>query len=205
MSEDTDPAGDGDDNLPDDQEDSADDRPALDEDERASFDPDQARELAGEVAAEDDDADSDDEAAESGDESDADGEPDDAPDAPATTASTELEDVSVSWGDIYVETISVLLVAVVEEETDGQPELGVDEIAAMAEEGPVDIPAQVDQLVADMMGGSLDEADLAPEYALLLGTGLLAFRVIVTETDVLQSGLSEALSGATDDTTEVPA
>jgi hypothetical protein len=201
MSEDTDPAGDGDGDLPDDQEDSADDRPALDEDERASFDPDAARELAGEVAAEDDE-DSDDEAAESGDESDADGEPDDTPE---TTASTELEDVSVSWGDIYVETISVLLVAVVEEETDGEPQLGVDEIAAMAEEGPVDIPAQVDQLVADMMGGSLDEADLAPEYALLLGTGLLAFRVIVTETDVLQSGLSEALSGATDDTTEVPA
>jgi hypothetical protein len=75
----------------------------------------------------------------------------------------------------------------------------------MAEEGPIDIPAQVDQLVADAMGGSLDEADLAPEYALLLGTGLLVFRVVVSETDILQDGLSETLSGANDDTTKVPA
>jgi hypothetical protein len=195
MSEDTDTTEGGDEGG------STDERPALDEDERATFDPDAARDLADDVVGGDDEDDSDDEAAESGDESDADGEP---IDAPATGDPAQMESVSVSWGDIYVETISVLLVAVVEEETEGEPDLGVDEIAAMAEEGMVDIPAQVDQLVADAMGGSLEEADLAPEYALLLGTGLLAFRVIVTETDVLQDRLSTALNGAADDT-EVPA
>lgn len=171
-----------------DQEDSpadeGDERPALDEDERASFDPDAVEDVAGEIEAEVSEEDDGDEAdTESGDDTD---ESDDE------SMPVELDELSLSWGDLYVESVATLLVVVVDvygEDAD----LSTDEVVELAQSGLVDISAQVDRLVAEMSGAGATE--LPPEYAVLLGTALLAVAVLVKETDVAEDLLSDVANG----------
>lgn len=166
--------------APDDADDDAgDDRPALDDDEKATFDLGAVDEVAADVEAavaeeEETDEDTDDsgtdEEATSGTES----------------RSVRLDDVSLSWGDMYVEIVATLLVVVVEEYGDGAT-LDADDVVELAQSGLIDISAQVDQLIAEMGGTT----SLAPEYAILVGTGLLVVAVLVQETDIAQDALGD--------------
>lgn len=155
-----------------------DERPALDEDEKATFDLDGlAEEVEEEIEAEEAETDSDD---------DSDEGSDDSTDEQATSG--DVQELSLSWGDLYVDTISTLLVVVVEEYGDGS-EITEEEIVNLASSGMIDVSAAVDQLVADMGGPS----ELSPEVAVVAGTALLAFAVLARETDVLADALGGEL------------
>lgn len=163
--------------------DAGDDRPALDDDERATFDPDAVGDVAAEIETEVNDEESDDDQAEADDE---------ATESDSEASSVELEDVSLSWGDLYVESVATLLVVVVDV-YDEHSDITTDEIVDLAQSGLVDISAQVDRLVAEMGGAGASE--LPPEYAVLLGTALLAVAVLVKETDVAEDLLSDVAGG----------
>lgn len=162
-----------------------DERPELDEDEKATFSPDAVDAIAADVEAA---VDGDDE------EDEADDPSEDAEEAQEVVQAgeVELEDLDLSWGDVYVESVATLLVGVVNvygEDSD----VDVDDIVTLAESGLIDISAQVDRLVADM---GVSSTQLSPEYAVVLGTALLAVAVLVKETDVAEEVLS-GLGGQT--------
>lgn len=161
-----------------------DDRPSLGSDEKADVDFDAISEEVEETVAEDDEAD--------------DGTTDDGADSSTESADEsadvpELEDVSLSWGDLYVETLATLLVAVVEQYEE-RADITVEEVTELAQSGLIDISTQVDKLAAEMGGAT----ELPPEYALIVGTVLLVVAVLVKETDVAQEALDGGLSGVLD-------
>ncbi|WP_255198018.1 hypothetical protein [Halorarius litoreus] len=164
--------------------DDGDDRPALDEDERASFDPDAVGDVAEEIEAEVNDSEA--EAREGG------GDAEESDENGSEHTPVELEDVSLSWGDLYVESVATLLVVVADvygEDAD----ISTDVVVDLAQSGLVDISTQVDRLVAEMGGAGASE--LPPEYAVLLGTALLAVAVLVKETDVAEDLLADVAGG----------
>lgn len=171
-----------------DETDTGEERPALDDDERATFDPDAVADVAGEIEAEV----SGEEAPDDQDDTEEDGSGDEGATSGTERSSVQLEDVSLSWGDLYVESVATLLV-VVADVYDDHSDITTDEIVELAQSGLVDVSAQVDRLVADMAGGPATE--LPPEYAVLLGTVLLAVAVLVKETDVAEDVLSDLATG----------
>lgn len=154
-----------------------DDRPALDESGKATVDLEGVDEIADEIdemEASDGDDGSDGEDTEQGADADAD-------------TDAEVPDLDLSWGDLYVDTLAMLLVAVVEEVGDEADDpITEDEIVELAQSGMIDLSAAVDKLVADMGGPT----SMEPEYAVLAGTALLAVSVLVSETDVAKDALA---------------
>lgn len=160
------------------EEDSVDERPELGEDEKATFSPEAVDAIAEDVEAT---VDGDEEEEEDDD------QPEDAQEdeEAAQAAGIDLEDIdlsAVSWGDAYVESVATLLVVLVDVHGEDS-DVETDDIVQMAESGLIDISAQVDRLVGEMGASS---TELSPEYAVVLGTALLAFAVLVKETDVVE-------------------
>lgn len=159
-----DPPGGEDSSTPSDRDDRDDEKPALDSDEVADVDLDldglteQVQEATGD--AQDDEPDAE------GQESEAD---DDASEALGT-----------SFGEMYVDTLAVVLWAIVEETGDGEPDLDAEGIAEMATSAPMHLDQHVDAVAAEYAGGG----DLPPGKAAVTMTALLAGIVLVQETDL---------------------
>jgi hypothetical protein len=171
---------------PQDGADDEDNRPEIEADERADVDAlrEQVSEVSDEVAEDDglepDDADDEDAATEDGDES--------AERAPDTG------DTGDSVGDMYVGVVGVLAIAIAEELGDGETDQDADDIAAMlrGERGsPINVAANVDQLLEESGRG----ADLPPGKAVVIGTVVAVGMVLLQETDLANSLVSELLSG----------
>jgi len=154
------------------------DRPDLDEDSKASFDIGQVDDIADDI----DDLEGDDQDVD--DQDDQDGRGGQKERAGEETSQRSTSDLSLSWGDLYVDTLATLLVVVVDEYGDGAT-ITEQEIIDLAQSGMVDISEAVDQLVVDMGGPT----ELPPEYAVVLGTALLAVAVLGKETDLLADAL----------------
>lgn len=181
-----DPPEDGDEPPADTEEEAEADQPEIEDDERADLDGlrEKVSEVSDEVAEEDglesaddeDDAD-DDEAADSGDE----------------TAASESEDGD-TVGDMYAGVVAMLAIAMAEELGDGETDQDADDIAAMlrGERGmPFNVASSVDQLLEESGRG----ADLPPGKAVVIGTVAAVGMVLLQETDVANSLVSELLSG----------
>lgn len=150
-------------------------RPDLDDDERAEFEIDE--DLAAAIEDE-----------KSGDQAeDGDGEGDtdqsEAPEkAPSEGGNQQQSNPSqpVSWGDMYVDVLGVFLVEIAREKGNGDPDMTQDDIAALATNGPVNLPEQVDALAAEYGA----KEDIPPGQAVALGTGMICLTVLMKETDM---------------------
>lgn len=96
-------------------------------------------------------------------------------------------------GDLYVEVLVVLLVAVVDEhgeDADVDPE----DVREVANSPPFPLADAADDCLAEMLG--TDGAEMTPQQALLAGTATVALTVLLKETDVLQDRLGELMENA---------
>lgn len=178
-----DPPEDGDEPPADTEEEA--DQPEIEDDERADLDGlrEKVSEVSDEVAEED--------GLESADDEDADG--DEAADSGDETAASESEDGD-TMGDMYAGVVGVLAIAMAEELGDGDTDQDADDIAAMlrGERGmPFNVASSVDQLLEESGRG----ADLPPGKAVVIGTVAAVGMVLLQETDVANSLVSELLSG----------
>lgn len=137
-------------------------KPALESDEVANLD------LSGLTA---------DVQAETGDTDPADQEADQEEDDDSSSSSSP--DAGAAFGDMYVDTLAVVLVAIVEEQ-EPQADVDAEEIGEMARGAPFCLDEHVDALAEEAVGGS----DLPPGKAAVLMTALLVGMVLVTETDM---------------------
>lgn len=94
----------------------------------------------------------------------------------------------VSWGDMYVEVLAVVLVAAVEELSEEEADISEEEIYELATQPPVHLPNEVDRL-ADQK----DMGEMTPQQAVVLGTSLLAGSVLVKETDVASDAIGQLM------------
>ncbi len=160
-----------------------DDRPDLEDDERAEFDlPDG---LAEEIEEEKDA----DEATEEAEEEAEAGDGGETADQEETTEDQGVGEAleGVSWGDVYVDVLAIFLLEVADQKGSGEVEMGQDDIDALARNGPVNLPEQVDLLAEEM---AVDK-DLSPAESVTLGTAMICLTVLIKETDVA----GEAVSG----------
>lgn len=152
-------------------DDAGDERPEIEDDERADID------LSGvNLDAVDDDDD--------GDEQDGD-------DTDETTESSSTPDLSPdegeTWGDMYVDTLAVILVAIVDEYGDGAREMTSEDIEELANQPPIALNEQADR-VMENMGGT---RDLPPGQALVVGSAVVGSTVLLRETDVASDIVGE--------------
>lgn len=98
----------------------------------------------------------------------------------AGSGAGEQPDLGTSIGDMYVDTLAVVLAAVAEEHGDGEPDMDAEDIGDLARSPPMNLNRYVDELAEDMAGGS----DLPPGKAAVAMTALLAAMVLVKETDL---------------------
>jgi len=153
--------------------DPADERPALEADEKADFDlgdVDPSTVEGPTTDESDEDADTTD--SESGEGEDADG----GEDADSDDVSGEGE----TWGDMYVDVLGIVLVAVVEEYGDEDSDLSKQDVSELANEPPIALNEQADRLFEEMGGTK----DLPPGQALAVGSATVAGSVLLRETDV---------------------
>jgi len=168
----------------DQETDGEDDQPEIEADERADVDAlrEQVSEVSDEVA-EDDGLES---------EENADTEAEDG--AESAESAPDTDDSGDSMGDMYVGIVGVLAIAMAEELGDGETSQSADDIAAMlrGERGsPINVAANVDQLLEESGRG----ADLPPGKAVVIGTVVAVGMVLLQETDLANSLVSELLSG----------
>jgi len=94
----------------------------------------------------------------------------------------DSDDVSdgETWGDMYVDVLGIVLVAVVEEYGDEESDLSKQDVSELANEPPIALNEQADRLF-EQMGGT---KDLPPGQALAVGSATVAGSVLLRETDV---------------------
>ena len=194
--DDADPDESPDDETPDDTNDTpteggdeGDERPPIDDDERADVDLSAVTEEIQEEEEEDtpteegsespdatNDGDTQNEGGEEGDE------------APTATPSEG------GWGEMYVESIAVLLPEVAAEMRDDEDAdaMSSEEVAALATEPPVELDQKFDAVVSDM---GMEE--MSDKQALLLSTAIVCVSVLLKDGDVagkLAGAASEGVS-----------
>ena len=133
------------------------------------------------------------EAPESGDGGDVDDSDEGAPEGASGPTST-------SWGDIYVDGLAVVLVAVVDELEEGAADLSTEDVTELAMSPPVNLAEQADR-VAEQMGSA---SQLPPEQALLLSTIVVVGAVVLTKTDLASQGIGELFDQMDDDSLPEP-
>jgi hypothetical protein len=159
--------------------DAEDERPEIEADERAEID------LSGvDLEA----VDGDDQ-----DEDDADEDEDDAGD----DGDEEATDVALSpsegqsWGDMYVDVLAVILIAIVDEYGEGDRELTAEDIEELANQPPIALNEQANRCM-EQMGGT---RDLPPGQALVVGSSVVGATVLLRETDVAGDVVGELAGG----------
>ncbi|WP_058365054.1 hypothetical protein [Haloparvum sedimenti] len=167
---------------PDEEED---ERPEIDEDERADVSDldfsdlaDDAEDEAGATADGTEDEAGEDAAEE--DEQDAES---DAGGGGGAPASGDGE----TWGDTYVELLSVLLIEVADATSEDEPGMSADDVASLATQAPVQLDQSVNRLAAEM--GTTE--DLPPGQAVAISSALLAVIVLGRESDIPQQAVSK--------------
>jgi hypothetical protein len=172
-----------------------DDRPEIEDDERAEVD------LGGVDPAEIEAAVSgptDDPTSEGGESEDEDGEDDPHGEEADTHAErghdggSSESSASTTWGDQYVSLLAVILGAVVDEHGEGDPVEVRAEVEALATQAPLRLDEDVDRLVAEMGGTE----DLPPGQAIAVGSGVVAVSVLAKDSAVLSSALENVRDGA---------
>ncbi|WP_244257154.1 hypothetical protein [Halomicrobium sp. IBSBa] len=161
---------------PETSEETEDDRPAIDDDERADVDLDDL-DLDTDAIEEEAGAGSDEQDDESGEET-----TDDEPQSMVPDGE--------SWGDQYVMMLALLL-GEIAEASDGPTEKDAETIEDLARSPPVELDDAVDQWLAESGMGT----DFSPGKQVALGTAGLALVIVLTETDLAQ----DAISDLTDD------
>ncbi|MFC7226303.1 hypothetical protein N0B31_02725 [Salinirubellus salinus] len=97
-----------------------------------------------------------------------------------------------TWGDQYVSLLAVLLGAVVDEHGEGDPAEVRAEVESLATQPPIRLNEDVDRLVAEMGGTE----DLPPGQAIAVGSGVVAVSVLAKDSAVLGSALESIRDGA---------
>jgi hypothetical protein len=154
----------------DDANDPDDDRPTIEEDERAEID----------LSDVDLDAVDDEETDDGDDESD-----DSSPNIEIS------RDEGDTWGDMYVDVLAVILIALVDEYGDGDRQMTAEDIEELANQPPIALNEQADR-VMENMGGT---RDLPPGQALVVGSSVVGATVLLRETDVAGDVVGELASG----------
>jgi len=158
----------------------SDERPGIDEEERAEFDFDGlAEDIENETAP------------------DTDGEPDEGEPDQESAPSTDDEAGGApdlpkgpehSIGDQYVGVLALVSAAIVEEfgdEDSEDPKVVREKVEGIATQEPFDLASNVDLLLAQSGVGS----DLPPGKALVLGTIIVVALVVLPETDLFSQAL----------------
>lgn len=165
----------------DQEEDVDDERPEIEADERADID------LSGvDLEAVDDDGD------EEGQE-DAQETADDDDDASAgdDIGGALSPSEGQSWGDMYVDVLAVVLIALVDEYGDGDREMTSEDIQELANQPPIALNEQANRVMEEM-GGT---RDLPPGQALVVGSAVVGSTVLLRETDVAGDVVGELANG----------
>lgn len=170
-------------------EEESDERPELDADDRADIDlsglAEDVEESVNPESAEESD-DGTEESAEGGETTEDTGEGEESnSDGESGVEAGDGE----TWGDMYVEVLAVVLIEVADEysDDDGEMDRTAEDVATLAQQPPVNLQAQVNRLAQDMNGAE----DLPPGQAVAISTGLLAFTVLMQETDVAGDVVAE--------------
>ncbi|MDG5778192.1 hypothetical protein VB773_01480 [Haloarculaceae archaeon H-GB2-1] len=158
--------------------DEEDDRPEIEEDERADIslddldiDPEAVEEEAGAGA---------DDSEESAD-AEAEGDTPDSAGADESAQQAALPD-GETWGDQYVDMLALVL-GEIAEQSDGEPGKTAEDIENLARAPPVELDRNVDRWLEQAGMGT----DIPPGKAVAVGTLGLVAVVLLTETDVANS------------------
>ncbi|PSP38281.1 hypothetical protein BRC71_06300 [Halobacteriales archaeon QH_7_65_31] len=89
------------------------------------------------------------------------------------------ESSSYNWGDVYVDGLGIFLLEISAELDGEDPDMTEDDIRSLATSGPVDLPQAFDEMINEM--GMNDE--MSPMQATVTGSAMLAFAVLMKETD----------------------
>ena len=152
--------------------DEGDERPPIDDEERADVD---LAAISEEINEEDGGDDPPEEGSESPDETN--------PDDTQTEGDEKGEETHFeggSWGEMYVEILAVLLPEITEEMSGEPSEMTSEDVAELATQQPVELDAKFDAVVEDM--GGMEE--MSDKQALLLSTAIVCGTVLVKEGDV---------------------
>ena len=96
------------------------------------------------------------------------------------------------WGEMYVESLAVLLPEVAAEMRDGEDAdaMTSEEVAALATEPPVELDQKFDAVVADM-----GMQEMSDKQALLLSTAIVCGTVLLKDSDVAGDIVAKASNG----------
>ncbi|SFR59539.1 hypothetical protein [Halorubrum sodomense] len=161
------------DEAPSEGGDEGDERPPIDDEERADVD---LAAISEEINEEEGDEDPAEEGSESSDETN----PDDTQ-TEGGEKGGETPSEGGSWGEMYVESLSVLLPEVAGEmrDEDDAEAMSSEEVAALATEPPVELDQKFDAVVSDM---GMEE--MSDKQALLLSTAIVCGTVLLKDGDV---------------------
>jgi len=164
--------------------DEGDERPPIEDDERADVDLAAISEEINEEAGGDDPP-------EEGSESPDATKDDDTQDA-AVEKGSETPSEGGSWGEVYVESLAVLLPEVAAEMRDDEGTEGMspEEIEALATEPPVKLDQKFDAVVSDM---GMEE--MSDKQALLFSTAIVCGTVLMKDGDVAGEIVAKASNG----------
>ncbi|PSQ06121.1 hypothetical protein BRC97_07010 [Halobacteriales archaeon QS_6_71_20] len=156
--------------------------PALADDEKAEMPPSLAEQMA---EARDDHPESDDgEADTTADEGASEGGSGEGSEGGTTTDeggsdSTDADSSGYTYGDVYVDSLAIFLIEVSAELSDDDPEMTEEDVHDLATGGPIDLS----EAAADVFDDSGLGNDMTPGQALVTGSALVAFSVLIRETD----------------------
>ncbi|EMA57154.1 hypothetical protein [Halorubrum lipolyticum] len=177
------------DDTPDEGGDEGDERPPIDDDERADID---LAAISEEIQEEEGGDDPPEEGSESPDATNPDDTPDEGGEKGGETP-TEAPSEG-GWGEMYVESLAVLLPEVATEMRDDEDAdaMSAEEVEALATKPPVELDQKFDAVVSDMgMEGMSDK------QALLFSTAIVCGTVLLKDSDVagdIVGSLSEGVS-----------
>ena len=153
-----------------------DERPPIDDDERAEVD---LSAVAEEINEEEADDTPTEEGSESPDATKDDDTQDEGGEEGDETPSPTPSDGN-SWGEMYVEILAVLLPEITEEMSGEPSEMTSEDVSELATKPPVELDQKFDAVVEDM--GGMEE--MSDKQALLLSTAIVCGTVLIKEGDV---------------------
>lgn len=101
------------------------------------------------------------------------------------------KDSDQTWGDMYTDILSVVLIAIVDEYGDGDRQITAEDIEELANQPPIALNEQADRCM-EQMGGT---RDLPPGQALVVGSSVVGATVLLRETDVAEDVVGELAAG----------
>jgi hypothetical protein len=103
---------------------------------------------------------------------------------PAGSSDESVESSGNSWGDAYVDILTVLLAAIADRHGTGDG-IDTDELVDLATKPPVNLAENFDRMLEEAGRGT----EIPPEKAVLFGSVALVAVVVIKETDLLDQGI----------------